>query len=299
MKNKKKLRVGSRESKLAVIQSQIVIDIIKKNCPEYEIELITMKTTGDKILDRTLDKVGGKGLFVKELERALLENEIDIIIHSLKDVPQVVDERIPIIAYTKCEFPYDVLVLPKGVTEIDFSKPIGSASMRRTIQIKKIYPNATVKPIRGNVITRLQKLDNGEYSALILAQAGLSRLCLNDRISRVFSEKEMLPQAGQGVIAVQGRKNENFDFIKFINDKESEIRAKAERAFIKELNGGCSSPIAAFAKLHQDKIEITGLFAEVQNEKVTKFKIDNILGEISLGEKLGVELAKRIKEGFS
>ena len=126
----RKIRVGSRESKLAVIQSEIIMDIIKKNCPDIELELVTMKTTGDKILNTTLDKVGGKGLFVKELDSALLEKEVDITVHSLKDVPMELDSRLPLIAYTKCEYPNDVLVLPKGVSEIDFNKPIGSSSMR-------------------------------------------------------------------------------------------------------------------------------------------------------------------------
>ncbi len=287
----KKIRVGSRESKLAVLQSQIVIDIIKKNCPEYEIELVTMKTTGDKILDRTLDKVGGKGLFVKELDRALLEKEVDITVHSLKDVPMIINDEIPISAYTKCECPYDVLVLPRDKNEIDFSKPIGSSSMRRAIQLKKIYPMADIKPIRGNVITRLKKLDDGEYSALVLAQAGLNRLGFQDRISKVFTDIEIIPAAGQGVIAVQARKGENYDFLRYINDVNSEICAKAERAFVRELDGGCSSPIAAFAKINGDEITITGLFAD---DKTTE--IQKISGNINDGETLGLELARRIKE---
>lgn len=287
----KKIRVGSRESKLAVLQSQIVIEIIKKNCPEYEIELVTMKTTGDKILDRTLDKVGGKGLFVKELDRALLEKEVDITVHSLKDVPMIINDEIPISAYTKCECPYDVLVLPRDKNEIDFSKPIGSSSMRRAIQLKKIYPMADIKPIRGNVITRLKKLDDGEYSALVLAQAGLNRLGFQDRISKVFTDIEIIPAAGQGVIAVQARKGENYDFLRYINDANSEICAKAERAFVRELDGGCSSPIAAFAKINGDEITITGLFAD---DKTTE--IQKISGNINDGETLGLELARRIKE---
>ena len=175
MRNKK-IRIGSRESRLAISQSEIVRDIIKKNCPWYEVEIITMKTTGDIILNKTLDKIGGKGLFVKELDKALLENKVDITVHSLKDIPMNVNENLPIAAYTKREYPYDVLVLPKGISEIDFSKSIGSASKRRSLQFKKLHKNAEIEVIRGNVITRLKKLDNGEFSALILAQAGLERL---------------------------------------------------------------------------------------------------------------------------
>ena len=288
----KKIRVGSRESKLAVIQSEIIMDIIRKNCPDTEVELVTMKTTGDKILNTTLDKVGGKGLFVKELDRALLEKEVDITVHSLKDVPIELDERLPLIAYTKCEYPNDVLVLPKGVRELDLSKPIGSSSMRRNIQLKKLFPDARIEPVRGNVLTRLEKLDRGDFGALVLARAGLTRLGLGDRISRIFTEEEMIPAAGQGVIAVQARAGESFDFIKYINDTKSQICVEAERAFVKELDGGCSSPIAAHAVLDGDNITITGLYVDDRNEERT----DKITGNIQNHVELGIELARRIKQ---
>lgn len=288
----KKIRVGSRESKLAVIQSEIIMDIIRKNCPDTEVELVTMKTTGDKILNTTLDKVGGKGLFVKELDRALLEKEVDITVHSLKDVPMELDERLPIIAYTKCEYPNDVLVLPKGVRELDLSKPIGSSSMRRNIQLKKLFPDARIEPVRGNVLTRLEKLDRGDFGALVLARAGLTRLGLGDRISRIFTEEEMIPAAGQGVIAVQARAGESFDFIKYINDTKSQICVEAERAFVKELDGGCSSPIAAHAVLDGDNITMTGLYVDDRNEERT----DKITGNIQNHVELGIELARRIKQ---
>ena len=288
----KKIRVGSRESKLAVIQSEIIMDIIRKNCPDTEVELVTMKTTGDKILNTTLDKVGGKGLFVKELDRALLEKEVDITVHSLKDVPMELDERLPLIAYTKCEYPNDVLVLPKGVRELDLSKPIGSSSMRRNIQLKKLFPDARIEPVRGNVLTRLEKLDRGDFGAVVLARAGLTRLGLGDRISRIFTEEEMIPAAGQGVIVVQARAGESFDFIKYINDTKSQICVEAERAFVKELDGGCSSPIAAHAVLDGDNITITGLYVDDRNEERT----DKITGNIQNHVELGIELARRIKQ---
>ena len=288
----KKIRVGSRESKLAVLQSEIVIDIIKKNHPDYEIELITMKTTGDKILDKTLDKVGGKGLFIKELDQALLKGDVDITVHSLKDVPMIIDERLPLAAFTKRESPYDVLVLPKGVSEIDFSRPIGSSSMRRGIQFKKLFPKAQIKPIRGNVITRLNKLDNGEYSALILAEAGLMRLGLEKRISVVFSSQEIVPAAGQGVITIQTRKEDKFEFLKCVNDIDSEICSKAERAFVRAFDGGCSSPIAAFAELIGDEIELIGFYAERDISEIRKIR-----GSVKDAESLGEKLAYEIKRG--
>ena len=166
METKPEIRIGSRESKLAVIQSEIVQRHLQEKYPEGEITLITMKTTGDKILDRTLDKIGGKGLFVKELDLALMEKRTDLSVHSLKDMPMEVPEELPILAFSRREDPRDVLVLPKGKTEIDFSKPIGCSSMRRILQFQKLYPQAVFKPIRGNVQTRLRKLDDGEYSEI-------------------------------------------------------------------------------------------------------------------------------------
>ena len=166
----------------------MVQEYIEKNT-DTEVTLLTMKTTGDIILDRTLDKVGGKGLFVKELDRALIEGRSDISVHSLKDMPMEVPEELPLIAFSKREDPRDVLVLPKdavdkGITEPDLSKPIGCSGPGRQLQLQEIFPGCSVKPVRGNVLTRLEKLDRGEYGALILAAAGLKRLGLEDRITR-------------------------------------------------------------------------------------------------------------------
>jgi len=192
----KPVRIGTRESILAVIQSEMVGQYLTEKGIEYE--LVTMKTTGDKILNKTLDKIGGKGLFVKELDHALIEERSDISVHSLKDLPMEVPEELPVIAFSKREDPRDVLVLPEGAEEIDFSKPIGSSSFRRRIQIEKLYPQARVESVRGNVQTRLRKLDEGQYGALVLAAAGLIRLGLEDRIYKYFEPSEILPAAGQG-----------------------------------------------------------------------------------------------------
>lgn len=195
-----KIVVGSRDSKLAVIQSEMVIEALRKAHPEIEVELLTMKTTGDKILDKTLDKIGGKGLFVKELDKALIDGKAHITVHSLKDMPMEVSEKLPLIAISKREDPRDVLVLPKGVDKLDPSKPIGSSSRRRQLHLEKLYPGVEIKPVRGNLQTRLRKLDEGEFSAIVLAYAGLSRLGLEDRISRIFSPEEMVPAACQGIL---------------------------------------------------------------------------------------------------
>lgn len=288
------IKAGSRESRLAVIQSEIIINLIKKYNPELDIELLTMKTTGDKILDKTLDKIGGKGLFVKELDRALKENKVDITIHSLKDMPMMVNEDLPLIVYSKRESPYDVLVLPKGIDKIDFTKPFGCSSKRRSVQLKKLYPEAEIKPVRGNVLTRLNKLDSGEFSALILAEAGLKRLGLIDRIYKVFTADEMIPSAGQGIIVIQGRNNEDYSYIKMINDKNSEICAEIERAFVRELDGGCSSPIAGYCELISDnEFILRGLYSD--NDSVIT---DKITGKINNGVKTAVEFAKKLKHDF-
>lgn len=258
----RKIRVGSRESKLAVIQSQLVMDCIKKNHPEIELELITMKTTGDKILDKTLDKIGGKGLFVKELDKALLNKKIDIAVHSLKDMPMEVKEELPIIAFSKREDPRDVLILPKGIKELNPNLPIGCSSLRRTLQMKKLYPNIEVAPIRGNVITRLAKLDAGEYSALVLAAAGIKRLGLEERITKIFTIEEMLPAAGQGIMAIQGRIGEDYSFLDCVNDLEAEISADCERAFVRELDGGCTSPIAAFSTIEKNMVTLHCMYED-------------------------------------
>ena len=210
---KNKICIGSRESRLAVIQYEMVMDFIRENCPETELELLTMKTTGDLILDRTLDKVGGKGLFVKELDRALMDRRSDLSVHSLKDMPMEVPKELPIVAFSRREDPRDVLVLPEGCGEWSPGKPIGCSSLRRMIQLKELLPEAEFKPVRGNVITRLAKLDAGEYSALILAAAGLKRLGLEERISRYFEPEEMIPSAGQGILAVQGRAGGDYDYL--------------------------------------------------------------------------------------
>ena len=184
---REKIVIGSRESKLAVLQSEMVRDYIKEKNPDLEVEILTMKTTGDIILDRTLDKVGGKGLFVKELDKALIDGRSILSVHSLKDMPMEVPEELPLLAFSKREDPRDVLVLPEGASELDKSKPLGCSSLRRTLQLKKLYPDMDVRSIRGNLQTRLRKLDEGQYSALILAAAGLKRLGLESRINRYFT----------------------------------------------------------------------------------------------------------------
>ena len=194
----RKVVIGSRESKLAVVQSEMVRDYIRENNADIQVEILTMKTTGDKILDRTLDKIGGKGLFVKELDKALMERKTELSVHSLKDMPMEVPEELPLLAFSKREDPRDVLVLPEGIKELDESKPIGCSSLRRTLQLKELYPNMKFKSVRGNVQTRLKKLDEGQYSALVLAAAGLKRLKLEIESAVILNRKKCFRQQGRG-----------------------------------------------------------------------------------------------------
>ena len=254
-----KIKVGSRESALPVIQSEMLMDAIREADDSIELELVTMKTKGDKILDRNLDKIGGKGLFIKELEIALAAEEVDLVVHCVKDMTMDVSEELPVLACSVREDPRDALILPEGVTELDLSKPIGCSSNRRIIQLKQLYPEATFEPMRGNVQTRLAKVDSGHFAATLLAVAGLKRAGLEHRISRIFEPDEMIPSAGQGVLAVQGRAGQDTSFLKGFDDRDAWRSSLCERSFVRTLNGGCTSPIAAYASIDGDKIKLTGM----------------------------------------
>lgn len=288
----KTIRVGSRDSQLAVIQSQIVIKAIKDYDPTINVELITMKTTGDKILNQPLDKIGGKGLFVKELDAALIDGRVDITVHSSKDLPMEIDYKIPIVAISDREDPRDVLVLPENCDTHNPNRPIGCSSARRTIQLKNIYPQVEIKPVRGNIQTRLKKLEKGEFSALVLAAAGLRRLGLEDRISRIFTKDEMLPAAGQGILAVQARREEDISFLAKFHHEDTSLCLKAERAFVRALDGGCSLPVAAHAVIDGENIYITGLFVKADG---VSFITSTISGDKNQAETLGITLAERMR----
>ncbi len=289
----KKIIIGSRESRLAVLQSETVVTYIRSHVPHAEPQLLTMKTTGDRILDRTLDQVGGKGLFVKELDMALMEKRADITVHSLKDVPMQIPEGLPLIAFSRREDPRDVLVLPEGRKEPEADLPIGSSSLRRQIQLRKLFPDHRIEPVRGNLQTRLRKLDEGQYGALVLAAAGLIRLGLADRISRYFSVEEIIPAAGQGIIAVQGRAGESYDWLNGYDDRDSRDAALCERAYVRELDGGCSSPVCAHAWIEGDRIRVKGLYFDEQTGEVRIAEEDGPRNE---AEETGIRLARLLKE---
>lgn len=288
------IRIGSRDSRLAVIQSRLVMQAISAAVPEAEVALVTMKTTGDKILDKTLDQIGGKGLFVRELDLALREERVDFTVHSLKDMPMEVPEDLPLAAFSRREDPRDVLVLPQGVTVLDPSKPIGCSSRRRQLQLKALFPDMEVAPVRGNVQTRLAKLDGGAFSALVLAAAGLKRLGLENRISRYFSPEELLPAAGQGILAVQTRLGMDTACLAMVRSDSAACCALAERAFVRTLNGGCTSPVAAYAVTEGTQLTLTGLYVSPDETVVRK---GHITGPSADAEALGQALAEQLQNG--
>ena len=290
----KPIRIGTRASKLAVIQAEMVRSYLQER--GIPAELVTMTTTGDRILDRTLDKVGGKGLFVKELDAALMDGRSDLSVHSLKDVPMELPDGLPLLGFSKREDPRDALILPEGAEQIDFSKPIGCASNRRIVQLKRLFPEARFAPIRGNIQTRLRKLDEGQYSATVLAAAGLKRAGLEGRISRIFSTEEMLPAAGQGVLAVQGRADADYAYLNGFFDADSRDTSLCERAFVAALDGGCTAPTAAFAEILPDgeSILLTGLFFdETAGTMIRRQAAGLRTDEVRLGTELASEVKRR------
>ncbi|MBS5398096.1 MAG: hydroxymethylbilane synthase [Lachnospiraceae bacterium] len=289
------IRIGSRESALAVKQAKIIKEMIEKEAPGIRAEIITMKTTGDKILDKSLEKIGGKGLFVKELDRALAEGRIDLAVHSLKDMPMEEREDLPILAYSRREDPRDVLLLRKGLEDLPEAPVIGTSSRRRSLQMEALYPKCTFRGIRGNVQTRMYKLETEGYDGTLLAAAGLKRLGMEKEIRRYFSVEEMIPAAGQGILAVQGRQEETYDWIARLDCPESRAVAQAERQFIRTVDGGCTSPCAAHARVEGNELKLSGLYYD---EKTGRYVKGSLCADTDhaahAGEKLAQELMRRV-----
>jgi len=288
---KKFLKIGSRESRLALAQAEQLAAFCRAR--GIPCEIVTRKTTGDKILDRRLDEVGGKGLFVKELDLALRAGETDVSVHSAKDLPAELPDDLPILGFSRREDPRDTLVLPRGRATWEQTLPVGCASRRRALQLGALYPELRFETVRGNVLTRLQKLDAGPYGALVLAAAGLKRLGLDGRVSRYFSPEEMIPAAGQGVLCVQGRAGEDYGFLAPFFDESAGLEVRAERAFIRALDGGCSSPIAAFAVRGGAVLTLRGLY---YSETRSLFRTGTLSGPAGEPETLGLALARRLKQ---
>lgn len=289
------IKIGSRESRLAVKQAEIIRDQIISDNPDISVEIITMKTTGDKILDKSLEKIGGKGLFVKELDRALMDGRIDIAVHSLKDMPMEENPELPILAYGKREDPRDVILYRSGLETLPDCAVIGTSSRRRMLQMQRLYPDCTFRGIRGNVQTRLKKLETEGYDGTLLAAAGLKRLGMEQMISRYLSVDEMIPAAGQGILAVQGRKGEEYRWIDSIDVRESRAAALAERQFIRVTGGDCTSPCAAHAQVSGNELKLTGLY---YNEDTEEYAVDVIVSDVSESRQAGESLAERMLKKY-
>ncbi|EEB15570.1 Porphobilinogen deaminase, putative [Pediculus humanus corporis] len=269
------LKVGSRKSQLALSQTQIIVNQLKENFPDLKFDIVTMLTTGDKILDKPLPKIGEKSLFTKELEAALEKNEVDFVVHSLKDLPTSLPPNLTIGAILKREDPRDALVVNKNlnfknVSSLPESSVIGTSSLRRCAQLCRNYPNLKVENIRGNLNTRLKKLDEGDkYTGIVLAAAGLKRLKYDDRITQILEPNEMLYAVGQGALAVECNKNNEkvLDILEVLNDHSTILRVIAERSFLKTLGGGCSAPVAVSTKLEEKELYLTGAVWSLNGEK--------------------------------
>ena len=294
---KRVIRFGSRKSALAVAQTRILMDAVAAAHPELEVELVTMTTTGDvnmKPFSEASDKFGIKGLFTQELEEALKSGEIDVAVHSLKDVPMYANEELPIVAYSARGDARDALVLPDGVKEIDENLPLGCSSARRRIQLAKLFPQLRVEPVRGNVNTRLRKLDEGQFSALVLAAAGLQRVGLGERISRYFTTDEMIPAPGQGILACQGRAGESYEYLDAVRCEAAACCARAERGFSAELGGGCTAPVGAYAEIIDGELTLHGFYAD---EAEGIYREGRACGRPENAEELARSLARRLREG--
>ena len=288
----KKLVIGSRESRLAVVQSMGLVEHLRSK--GIEVELVTMKTTGDRILDKTLDKVGGKGLFVKELDQALAEGRIDLAVNCLKDMPMDLAPGMAALCCSRREDPRDALVLRAGLRVLAPGAVIGTSSLRRALQLKTLFPECEIKPVRGNLQTRLRKLDEGQFDALALAAAGLKRLGLEGRISRLFDPEEIIPAAGQGILAVQGRAGEVFPGLEGYADGEAALCGACERAFVRALNGGCTSPVCAHATVRDGQLHVRALY---WNPDTGETRTGTAQGDPRDAEALGIALAQLLRDG--
>jgi len=289
------LKIGTRASRLALAQAAWVKDKIEACHPDLKVELVKIKTTGDRILNSPLSKIGGKGLFVKEIEEALIKGSIDLAVHSMKDVPAELPEDLCLSCFPKRETPQDafISVKSKAMDKLPLGARIGTSSLRRSAQVLAFRPDLNIVPLRGNVDTRLKKLESGEADAIILASAGLLRLGLADRITDYVPTEHMLPAVGQGALGLEIRKTDKrtAELLAFINHKDTELSVRAERAVLRELGGGCQVPIAAYAQIRGEDINLDALVASVDGRRIIK---DKIVGKTEDPEGAGVRLARRL-----
>ncbi len=294
------IRIGSRKSQLALVQTYWVQEQLQKSFPDITFEVHTMSTQGDKILDVALAKIGDKGLFTKELELGMLNQEIDFAVHSLKDLPTNLPEGLMLAAITERENPADALVVhekhkDKQIDTLPEGAVIGTSSLRRLAQLRHHFPHFTFKDVRGNLITRLAKLDAGEYDALILAAAGLERLGMGDRVHQVLPKEISLHAVGQGALGIECRADDSevLSLLKAIEHPETRDRCLAERSFLRSLEGGCQVPIGVNTEISGENLTLTGIVASVDGQKLVK---DTVTGIANNAEALGTELAEVLRQ---
>ena len=282
----REIRIGTRGSLLAEAQAQIIADEILKAWPDSHITLVKITTTGDKNMTPfSSDPAGIKGMFTLEIEQALANHEIDFAVHSLKDLPAHMNPSLPIVAYSCRADPRDALIL----NEQNHDGAIGSSSLRRRLQLERLYPERKILPIRGNITTRIKRLDSGEFGGLILAAAGLSRLGLSERITRIFTTDEILPAPGQGILACQGRLGDDYAYLACVNDSDSRDSALAERSFARALNSGCNVPAGAYAEVHNETLTLKGLYIHDG-----RFRRAEVSGKRTDAEAMGKKLAEEV-----
>jgi len=288
-----RLRIATRKSPLAMWQAEHVASLLRQANPDLEIELVGMSTQGDKILDTPLAKIGGKGLFVKELEQGMLDGRADIAVHSMKDVPVELPEGLHLPVIMEREDPRDAFVSNRfsRLDELPQGAILGTASLRRQCQAAERRPDLKILPLRGNVNTRLRKLDEGEFDAIILASAGLKRLGFRERISACLEPEESLPAIGQGAIGIECRVDDTRvnELIAALHDAETAYCVEAERAMNNRLMGGCQVPIAGHAVLNHDRLFMRGLVGEPDGSRIMRAEIS---GPASEAARLGTELAE-------
>ncbi len=294
------IRIGSRSSQLALVQTHWVQAELQKAYPERTFEVHTMATQGDKILDVALAKIGDKGLFTKELEVGMLQQEIDFAVHSLKDLPTNLPGGLVLGVVTERENPADAVVFHEKYRDfqIDALPPgavVGTSSLRRLAQLRHHFPHLTFKDIRGNLITRLAKLDSGEFDAIILAVAGLQRLGMKSRIGQVLTPEVSLHAVGQGALGIEcrGDDTEVIELLKAIEHPPTRDRTLAERAFLRELEGGCQVPIGVNSVIDGENLTLTGIVASVDGQQVVK---DTVTGLVAEPESVGIELAQLLRK---
>jgi len=290
-----RLRIATRDSPLALWQAEHVAARLEALHPDLTVSLVTMKTRGDKLLDSPLAKVGGKGLFIKELEAGLLEGRADIAVHSMKDVPVGFPGGLELALVMEREDPRDAFVSNRyqSLADMPADAVVGTSSLRRQTQIRNAYPHLRMDWLRGNVNTRLAKLDNGDYDAIILAAAGLIRLGFEARVRLAIEPEECLPAIAQGVLGIEIRSDDarTRELITPLAHAQTTIRVAAERAFNLTLNGGCQVPIAGFALLEDDNLYLRGLVGEPDGSRILR---GEIRGKAGQAHQLGVQLAEEL-----